>query len=178
MLLLYLQVAVENAANLIHIRTAKYKNWLSNDPAIETYDGSSKEDFLRNRIHVRMEDLTIDNNDVDNVRTQQYKTVIEPAADRCVRVKEHFESLLAHTKWKTRNADKRNFHYEVEKIQMLRYYSKAELRFVLSQLDMEFEESLGYNYDYVYELLESDDFPETIDFLSTEQKRLNKIFSF
>ena len=36
---------------------------------------------------------------------------------------------------------------------LLRRYSKEDLRYILSQLDMEFEKKLGYNYDYVYDML-------------------------
>ncbi len=40
-----------------------------------------------------------------------------------------------------------------ERMLLLRRYSKEDLRYILSQLDMEFEKKLGYNYDYVYDML-------------------------
>lgn len=50
------QDIVERAANLIQIRTQKYKDWLSDNPPDETFVGS-KELFLRNRVHVRLESV-------------------------------------------------------------------------------------------------------------------------
>lgn len=39
---------------------------------------------------------------------------------------------------------------------LLEKYSKEDLRFVLSQLDLEFEKRIGYDYSYVYEMLNED----------------------
>jgi hypothetical protein len=60
----------ETADNLVQIRTQKYKQWLSDDPANATYSGS-QDSFLKNRIHLRLESLSTDqriddNNDMGN----------------------------------------------------------------------------------------------------------------
>ena len=35
-------------------------------------------------------------------------------------------------------------------------YSTADLRFVLNQLDLDFEHKIGYNYDYVKGMLDKE----------------------
>ena len=129
---------------------------------------------MRNRIHIRMEDLTDESYSKD-AKVRQRHAVIEPIENHCVEVEDNFEPIMTKTKWKHFHAKEKEYDFEQEKRKLLRYYSKKELRFVLSQLDMDFEKKLGYNYDYVYEMLESNDVPESPYLLSDAQKRLNHI---
>ena len=48
----------------------------------------------------------------------------------------------------------KEFNANREKMHMLSKYSKRDLLFVLSQLDMDFEKQLGYDYSYIHEMLE------------------------
>ena len=116
---------------------------------------------MKNRIHIRMEDLT-DESYSEIAKVRQRHALIEPLENHCVTVKNSFEPIVAKTKWNHLEHKKSKEVYNVEKERqmLLKKYSKKTLRFVLSQLDMEFEKKLGYNYDYVYEMLESDDVRE------------------
>ena len=128
------------------MRTEKYKNWLSGNPAVETYNG------FDNRVHIRMEDLT-DSSIHEDAAYRQLNTVIQPVSRHCVPMKADFSPVLARTKFPGYEANEKVYDSEYERKRLLSHYSKEEFRFVLSQLDMEFEKKLGYNYDYVYERL-------------------------
>lgn len=159
----------EQAANLIQIRTQKYKQWLSNDPSNATFRGS-KENFLKNRIHVRLESLTaradigVDSAYNADAKELQSRLIGDHLLDRCVPVAETFKEVKTHTKfngYKMRKQGRRQKHLKQkefnanrEKMHMLSKYSKRDVLFVLSQLDMEFEKQLGYDYSYIYEMLE------------------------
>lgn len=159
------KVIAERAKNVIQIRTEKYKQWLSDDPDPIVYsDSSSKEQYLKNRIHVRLEDLASEHvSSYEEARDLQEKVVGDQLLNHCVPIYEHFHEVVERTKWQgyTPRGKNRPFNPSKEKMAMLKRYSKQELRFVLDNLDMEFEKKLGYNYDYVYRLLESDHVPET-----------------
>jgi len=179
----YDKVVGETAENVIQIRTQKYKQWLSENPAPEAFHGS-KEQFLQNRIHVRLESYTIDNDGLTNsAKDPQERVIGRQLIDHCVHLYDDFREVAGYTKWqgfvqpnkrklgvknmplavREEMADKeemknsKSFDTEKEKQMVLKRYSKEDLRFVLSQLDMEFERKLGYNYDYIYEMLEKDD---------------------
>ncbi len=59
-------------------------------------------------------------------------------------------------KTKEQKTNKNKINANQKKKKMLEMYSKEDLRFVLSQLDLEFEKQLGYDYSYVYEILNGD----------------------
>ena len=149
----------EKADNLVQIRTQKYKQWLSDDPANATYSGS-KDSFLKNRIHLRLESLTtdqrIDDNNGTHVKELQHRLIGDPLWDRCVLMADSFREVTSHTTWNgNQKKDKSKIDPLQEKKKMLEMYSKEDLRFVLSQLDLAFEKRLGYDYSYVYEMLNS-----------------------
>jgi hypothetical protein len=159
----------ETAGNLIQIRTQKYKQWLSDDPSGGTYIGS-KDSFLKNRIHLRLESLTADQNDDENGspisnKELQRRLIGDPLRDRCVPMSDSFREVTTHTnQWasdkerniKEQKTNKNKINANQKKKKMLEMYSKEDLRFVLSQLDLEFEKQLGYDYSYVYEILNGD----------------------
>ena len=156
----------ETAENVIQIRTQKYKQWLSDDLSDETVKGS-KEDFRKNRLHLRLESLTFsdegeggEGHDIVNVEedeTNQWKVIGKPLLDRCIPVAEYFQAVVTHTKFDDNLTQGQRlgtkFDAARERMLLLRRYSKEDLRYILSQLDMEFEKKLGYNYDYVYDML-------------------------
>lgn len=147
----------ETADNLIKIREQKYKQWLSNDPIDGSFVGS-KESFLKNRIHIRLESLVGDQGD----RESQYQVIGQKLLDRCIRVqvREEFHEVTEYTKWigqKDTNDKKKEFNVQEERKKLLATYTKEDLRFVLSQLDMEFEKRIGYDYTYIYDILKNDD---------------------
>jgi hypothetical protein len=149
----------KTADNLVQIRTQKYKQWLSDDPANATYSGS-KDSFLKNRIHLRLESLTtdqrIDDNNGTHVKELQHRLIGDPLWDRCVLMADSFREVTSHTTWNgNQKKDKSKIDPLQEKKKMLEMYSKEDLRFVLSQLDLAFEKRLGYDYSYVYEMLNS-----------------------
>merc|ERR1712238_178345 len=45
-----------------------------------------------------------------------------------------------------------------EQQKSLSKYTKEDLQFILDQVDLEFESSIGYDYDYIYDMIEKDDF--------------------
>jgi hypothetical protein len=153
----------KTADNLVQIRTQKYKQWLSDDPANATYSGS-KDSFLKNRIHLRLEsveslstDQRIDDNNDISAKELQRRLIGDPLWDRCVLMADSFREVTSHTKFfQTGQAkDKSKIDPLQEKKKMLEMYSKEDLRFVLSQLYLAFEKRLGYDYSYVYEMLNS-----------------------
>jgi len=155
-------IIAERAKNVVQIRTEKYKQWLSNEPGEEAYRGS-KHDYLLKRVHVRLEDLS-DERYGKTAKERQERLIADPLWKRCIPVYGDFQETIERTKWGgVRERHKgRSFDANKEKKTLLKRYSKEELRFVLSQLDMEFEKKLGYNYDYVYRLLDSPDVPEKL----------------
>jgi hypothetical protein len=144
----------ETADNLIKIRNQKYKQWLSDDPADGTYLGS-KDSFLKNRIHVRLESMVDGQIDSGISAKDQRQLIGDPLLDRCIPTAENFREVTDYTKWLGRKKNK-TFNAHEEKNMLLENYSKEDLRFVLSQLDLEFENRIGYDYSYVYEMLNED----------------------
>lgn len=153
-------IIAERAKNVVQIRTEKYKQWLSNEPGEEAYRGS-KHDYLLKRIHVRLEDLNDERYGM-TAKERQERLIADPLWKRCIPVHGDFQETIEWTKWgRVRERHKgKSYNVNKEKKMLLKRYSKEELRFVLSQLDMEFEKKLGYNYDYVYRLLDSPDVQE------------------
>jgi hypothetical protein len=146
---------------VIQIRTAKYKQWLSDNPGIEAYTGD-KENYLKRRMHLRLEDLTNTTSGLDT-KTRQENAIVKPLTDRCVPSYDDFQETIERTKWKgfmEKQWKGKEYNADRERKMLLKRYTKEDLRFVLSQLDLEFERKIGYNYDYVYELLKRDDVPE------------------
>lgn len=145
---------IESAENIIQIRTQKYKQWLSDNPDNATYTEGSKDAFLKNRIWTRLESLS----DVDKVGTSpsmQKKSIGDALLNSCVPIRMNFTEATEYTKWNTtHNVHAEAFDVNFEKKQMLVDYTKEDLRFVLSQLDLEFEKKIGYDYSYVYEMLD------------------------
>ena len=147
----------EVAENVIQIRTMKYKQWLNADGANKaTYQG--REDiFLRNTLQVRLESLVQGNGPLNGDCTSKelhWKFVGSLLQDRCVNVanEKEFVPKVEYTKWKVKGGAKKKFDSKKER-EMLDVYSKEDLRFVLSQLDLEFEKSIGYDYKYVDDYL-------------------------
>jgi hypothetical protein len=152
----------ETARNVVQIRTEKYKQWLSDGLEDDiVHINGSKDLFIKNRLHVRLESLTFDKEDLvqnveDNVAVQ-WKVLGEPLLERCIPVAEHFQAVVTHTKFddKQTKGQKTGKEFDAarERKNLLRKYSKSDLLFILSQLDMDFEKKMGYNYDYVYDML-------------------------
>lgn len=142
----------ETAENLIQARTLKYKQWLSDDPDRAMYVGS-REAFLQSRLHVRLEDVA-NRDDGATTRRRQRKFLADALRERCVQARTAnefravtYKTTHSMTPWhKKIDATK-------ETKQMLAKYTKEDLRFVLSQLDLEFERKIGYDYDYIFEML-------------------------
>ena len=163
--------AYEKAANIIQLRTLKYKQWLSNDPAEASYVGPNKDSFVKNRIHIRLESLTTtDQKDGDNGISPidlQRQYVREPLRDHCVLMSDNFTATLTHTNQfasKYENVfpgeeqnGKKKIDVKEEKRKLLEVYSKEDLRYVLDQLDLDFEKQLGYDYGYIHEMLRDED---------------------
>ena len=151
------KVVCETADNLIQARTQKYKQWLSNDPDPSTYDAESltKEEFLSSRIHIKLESIVANPYDRAETKVRQSKYIRDPILDRCVKIREgdDFRPVIAHTKFGHVARLNTKIDPLLETREMLSRYTKDDLRFVLSQLDVEFEEEIGYDYAYVYELL-------------------------
>jgi hypothetical protein len=153
----------ERADNLIHARTLKYKQWLNVDePSNLTYVGSRQE-FLDNTLHVHVDDL-IPHHDENTNYTQtskelQNRYIGEPLRKRCVQLndEESFEEHVIYTKFNPEFDKKQIFDPYEERKKMLALYSKEDLKFVLSQLDLNFEKSIGYDYRYVFEMLNAEE---------------------
>ena len=151
----------ERADNLVQARTMKYKQWLNIDePDNRTYIGS-RDEFVDNTLHVRFESIVPlyeSSNGNSTSRELQNKFIGEPLRKRCIRIADEdtFEERVKYTKFnpKTDKKLKPKFDTFKERKKMLALYSKEDLRFVLSQLDLDFERSIGYNYDYVYDMIE------------------------
>ena len=157
------KIIAERAQNVVQIRTEKYKQWLSNEPGEEAYRGS-KDDYLLKRVHVRLEDLS-DERYGKTAKERQERLIADKLWKLCVPVNGDFQETIERTKWEgdyRKRHQGRSFNTDKEKTALLKRYSKEELRFVLSQLDMEFEKKLGYDYDYVYRLLDSPGVPEKL----------------
>ena len=160
----------ETAENLIQARTQKYKQWLSNAPNNSTYS-SSEEIFLQNRIHVRLESLTAyqdgENDENDVTAKELQRTIIgDPLSKLCVPMNDNFNEVTTHTnQWAAEQGGnvidqkKRRNKVDVkqETMKLLSIYSKEDLGFVLSQLDLKFEKKLGYDYSYVFDMLNEDE---------------------
>ena len=136
--------STEKADNIIQIRTQKYKQWLSQDIGYE-----------KNRHHLRLESLYLYTTNASATDVQS-NFIGDPLNARCVPIisgKHDFRAISDYTNWeKTKKV--KGFDPIVERESLLRHYSKKDLCFVMSQLDLAFEEEiLGYNYDYVYDLL-------------------------
>ena len=103
-------------------------------------------------------DISVDGAYNADAKELQSRLIGEHFLDHCVPVAETFKEMKTHTKWNGYNSQKhlkqKEFNANREKMYMLSKYSKRDLLFVLSQLDMEFEKQLGYDYSYIYEMLE------------------------
>ena len=145
----------EVADNTIQIRTQKYKQWLSDNPDRDSYMGT-KEAFLQSRVHIKLENIaTNPNNDKDTAeRQKQY--IHDQLRETCVRVLggDNFRAVPWHTNSMphTNRIEIKSHPYK-ERKKALEKYTKDDLRFVLSQLDLEFEKEIGYDYNYVYKML-------------------------
>ena len=117
-----------------------------------------------------MEDL-VDSSVHEDAAYRQLSGLIKPVLRHCVVMNSYLSPILSKVKHFSK-AKKTVHDPDAERKEMLAYYSKQELEFVLSQLDMEFEKKLGYNYDYVYELLKSDDVPLRPEDLPEKQKQI------
>lgn len=143
----------ESAPNLVQIRTQKYKQWLSNNPHNSTYVGT-KESFLQSRIHVRLEDVASSPSNDSDTKKRQIKHIRDPLRQLCIKSPDRLRPVTTHTTLNMRyNKKKIKIDPEEEKMRMLKKYSKDDLRFVLSQLDLEFEKKIGYDYGYIYDIL-------------------------
>lgn len=185
------EVVAEKAENVIQIRTAKYKQWLSDNPGVEAYTGD-KEDYLRRRMHLRLEDLTNTTDGMD-AKARQENAFVKPLTDRCVPLYDDFHETIERTKWKgfmEKQLHGKEYNPDRERKVLLKRYTKEDLRFVLSQLDLDFEKKIGYDYGYVYEMLKQDNIPEKappkrfrnkmfqddIKFKAKHNKKLMKLF--
>jgi hypothetical protein len=147
-------IPFERADNVIQARTQKYKQWLNFDePSDLTYVGSKRE-FLDNTLHVRVEDL-IPQNQTHTSKNLQYKYIGEPLRERCVPLNDEgsFKEHVIYTKFDPVWDEKQVFDPIDERKKMLAMFSKEDINFVLSQLDLDFEKSIGYDYSYIHEIL-------------------------
>jgi hypothetical protein len=133
----------------------KYNQWLSDDLDHETVTGS-KTHFLENRIHLCLESLTTKNGAAEDLNGLQDKLIGNQLNDRCVVTYEDFQGIVTYQNWKRfRSKDQQAvFDADSEKEQLLKMCTKDDLRFVMDQLDIEFERKIGDDYSYIHELLE------------------------
>ena len=152
-------VISERAENLVQVRTQKYKQWLSDDPDALSYSGD-KDTFLRNRIHLRLESLTPESSNGKDPTDLQEQFIGNELFHRCLKVYENFEGIVSKVKFKRtiHKAGEAAYDASHEKKELLKLYTKDDLRFVLSQIDLVFEQQqLGYDYRYVHEILNQKD---------------------
>lgn len=170
---------MESAPNPIQLRTAKYKNWLQDIPIGSHppfFDfgqksaniGSSEIDYNAYRYHLRYESLLEDSSSSDNKSnvSRQEKVIKEMMSRHCINQKsrrgrnidfseQEFQPILSHISYsaKKNRIEKREatkFSALEEMKEMLKVYTREDIKFVLEQIDSKFEaEVLGYTYDYV-----------------------------
>ena len=90
------------------------------------------------------------------MKKDQTKYIRDPLRERCVFATGDniFRAVTFHTTNKEHyNRLHKTIDPDQEKKEMLKKYSKEDLRFVLSQLDLAFERQIGYDYGYVYDIL-------------------------
>ena len=146
----------ETAANLVQARTLKYKQWLSDDPDEAAFAGGSKGEFLQSRIHIKLESIANYGTDDDLNTERQLQHLRDPLSSRCVKAvgDRHFRPVNHHVSPRARGSwAKPRIDHDEEGERLLQQYTKDDLMFVLSQLDLEFERKIGYTYDYVFEML-------------------------
>ena len=131
----------ETAPNLIQERTRKYKQWLTEDPSDQTFEGS-KDRYLQQRMHVSLEHVIADG---------QHNVIGDELSKRCMPVYEDFRDVIERTKWEhsTPKHPGKQFNVAKETELLLNRYTQEDIDFILSQLDLDFEKKLGYNYDYI-----------------------------
>jgi len=142
----------ERADNMIQMRTQKYKQWLNFDePSDLTYVGS-KQEFLDNTIHIRLDDL-LSRDQTTTPKELQNKHIGEPLRNRCVPLNDEasFKEHVTYTKFDPVWDAKQIFDPIKEREEMLKLFSKEDINIVLSQLDLDFEMSIGYDYSYIQE---------------------------
>jgi hypothetical protein len=126
-------VIAERAANLVQIRTQKYKQWMSDEPDDAAYS-NSKEHFLRNRIHVKLESLSPTPDSDEDPNDLQKRFVGDALNDRCVPIYNDFKRIITKQKWDGRiNREKEQKAYDVlaEKKELLSMCI-AQLTYALS----------------------------------------------
>mmetsp|Transcript_4642 Transcript_4642/g.6869 ORF Transcript_4642/g.6869 Transcript_4642/m.6869 type:complete len:359 (-) Transcript_4642:153-1229(-) len=136
----------ETAANIVRIRTRKYKNWLTRNPDYFNFDAKPK---FCTRVHLRYESIIEDGqeNTIGKIlkgygidKKGYFKPIKKRAGPRGAIGKEYNET-----------------DFKREAIEVLSKYSLEDLQFVLENLDLEFETNvLNYNYDYVLEYIEQE----------------------
>lgn len=128
-------------------------------PHRSAYEGS-RATFINNTLHVRLESL-IPNNDSLNgncsSRELQNQFIGQQLRNRCIEVADvnSFQAQDRYTKWGTAKEKRipKKYDLKPERKEMLRWYSKDDLQFVVSQLDLNFERSIGYDYGYIYDII-------------------------
>jgi len=90
------------------------------------------------------------------MKEKQLRNIGDPLRERCVFAANDrlFRAITFHMTMKPGfNIAHPAIDPEEEKKELLKKYTKDDLQFVLSQLDLEFEKEIGYNYDYVYDII-------------------------
>ena len=214
----------ETADNIIQIRTQKYKQWVSDELDERTYIGGSKEEFIKKRIVIRLESLSMNSTDdlehehehehddpehdleldlehddpehdlgAEKAKAEKDKAVTKFQDEifgsimdgSCVKRLEEFEGVVQHIETggfdrhghympnhrhrhdRDRDRDHdhhlRHHHHEDRNDRdhdgsasdkegakdLLEMYTKEDIQFVLSQLDLDLERKLGYDYSHV-----------------------------
>lgn len=63
--------------------------------------------------------------------------------------------FLGRGRGKHNEFDGKVYNSEKERQKLLSMYNLDDLEFVLDQIDLEFEKSIGYDYQYVYNMIDS-----------------------
>lgn len=165
------QDPMEVASNMIQIRTLKYKNWLYLNPALD-FGQSSDSLYYRKRSHVRYESVLDDGQELAirqffeqhnidmlpkqkeqgqaNVRYERKIEELERDKDQANATS--FHKVTGSASWNGEMVDTfvPKSHLDI----LSKYYSKDDIRYVLDNLDRQFEsDALNYTYSYVDDYL-------------------------
>ena len=146
----------ESAPNVVQVRTKKYRQWLSHDPLPARK--ATGVDMNMNMIHLRLESLYDYGAErtFTNAKDLQGTLIGNELSDRCVPILEggEFREISQYTNWDKKKRLK-GYNPMSENEEALKRFSKSDICFILSQLDLEFEQQIGYRYDNVLSMLKA-----------------------
>eukprot|EP00594_Rhizosolenia_setigera_P002648 CAMPEP_0178948840 /NCGR_PEP_ID=MMETSP0789-20121207/5700_1 /TAXON_ID=3005 /ORGANISM="Rhizosolenia setigera, Strain CCMP 1694" /LENGTH=279 /DNA_ID=CAMNT_0020629259 /DNA_START=432 /DNA_END=1271 /DNA_ORIENTATION=+ len=151
--------------NLIHMRTVKYKEWMTQEPypewMVPISPNHKQAQIMDKRTYVRYEDMLVNEDAPEAILYDFFDS-------HCISKKPEFKKQETYTSWNRGSGKKLSSSaFEAENKQRLSEssfnynwdtlakYTIEEMEFVLSQLDLGFEQDiLNYNYDYVTKYIE------------------------